>query len=112
MIRLTILYNLASDDDEEEFLKWRLGEYKQTNLEIEGVVRTDFARIDRAWPDGADTPYRFMTTMDWPDAESFERGFFDPQVQADLDEDMKRLRDSVFLISEILDDQSKETEEG
>jgi len=112
MIRLTVLYNLAPGSDEEEFLKWRLGEYRETNLEIEGVVRTDFGRIDEAWPEGTEAPYRFVATLDWPDMESFKKGFYDPQVQADLDEDLNRMSNPVFLISEILIDQSKEIEEG
>jgi hypothetical protein len=112
MIRLTILYNLASGNDEEEFLKWWLGEYRETNLAIGGVVRADFGRIDGAWPEGTKAPYRFMSTLDWPDTESFKKGFYDPQVQADLDEDLKKVIDPVFLISEILDNQRKEIVEG
>lgn len=113
MIRLTILYNLPPGDDEEAFLQWRLGDdYRDTNMAIEGVVHADFGRVNDAWPEGAEAPYRFMTTIDWPDMASFERGFYDPQVQADLDEDLKRLADPVFLITEILDEQRKEAELG
>lgn len=102
MIRLTVIYNLADDQDEAEFLEWRLTEHQESNASIPGVMRTDFARIDGAWPPGSQPAYRFMTTTDWPDRESFERGFYDPQVQADLREDAKRLKDPLFLISEIL----------
>jgi hypothetical protein len=107
MIRLTVLYNLSSDVDEEEFLKWRLSEHQEANLAIPGVVRTDFARVDEAWPEGTQPPYRFMTTADWPDKESFEKGFYDPQVQADLQENLKKLSNPLFLISEVLINQEK-----
>src|SRR5579864_3885810 len=92
MIRLTVLYNLPPETDEDEFLAWRLSEHQETNAGIGGVVRTDFARTVDAWPTGADPKYRFMTTLDWPDWESFLEGFYDPQVQAGLEEDVKRLR--------------------
>ena len=107
MIRLTVLYNLSPDTDEEEFLKWRLTEHQDANLAIEGVVRTDFSRIDEAWPEGTKPPYRFMTTLDWPDMESFKKGFYDPEVQAGLEENLKMLGNPAFLISEILISQKK-----
>ncbi|TET29397.1 MAG: hypothetical protein E3J69_13390 [Anaerolineales bacterium] len=112
MIRLTVLYNLSPDTNEEEFLKWRLGKHQESNLGIEGVLRTDFALIDGAWPEGTDAPYRFITTMDWPDTASFKKGFYDPQVQSDLDKNLKKLSNPVFLISEILIDQKKESSES
>ena len=107
MVRLTVLYNLSPDTDEEGFLKWRLTEHQDANLAIEGVVRTDFSRIDKAWPEGTNPPYRFMTTLDWPDMESFKKGFYDPEVQASLGENLKMLSNPVFLISEILISQKK-----
>ena len=109
MIRLTVLYNLSPGTDEDDFLKWRLSEHQDSNMAIEGVVRTDFGRIDDAWPEGTKSPYRFMTTLDWPDRESFNKGFHDSQVQADLQENLKMMSDPVFLISEILVDQRKES---
>ncbi|MFV1964927.1 MAG: hypothetical protein ACC628_05860 [Pirellulaceae bacterium] len=108
MIRLTVLYNLLPNADEEEFLSWRLSEHQDSNLAIEGVVRADFSRIEEAWPPGAKSPYRFMTTMDWQDRESFGKGFYRSQVQADLHENMKKLSAPVFLIGEVLIDQRKE----
>jgi hypothetical protein len=107
MIRLTVLYNLLPNVDEDEFLSWRLFEHQDSNMAIEGVVRTDFSRIDEAWPQGTKSPYRFMTTMDWPDRESFKKGFFNSQVQADLQENLKKLNESIFLIGEVLIDQRK-----
>ncbi|MFN8455976.1 MAG: hypothetical protein U0401_15140 [Anaerolineae bacterium] len=110
MIRLTVLYNLQPYVDEEEFLHWRLTEHQQANAAIPGVIRTDFGRIDEAWPPGARPPYRFMTTADWPDMESFKAGFYDPEVQAGLQKNLELLSDPVFLISEILTSDSKETD--
>jgi hypothetical protein len=102
MIRLTVMYNLPPGSDEAAFLEWRLGEHQASNASMPGVVRTDFARVDYRWPDQKPPPYRFMTIAEWEDRESFERAFYDPQMQADLQENLKKLADPVFLISEIL----------
>ena len=108
MIRLTVMYNLAPDQDEQVFLEWRLGAHQAANQSMPGVLRTDFARVEDAWPAGTKPPYRFITTLDWPDRESFEAAFFDPDEQAALEENLKKLADPVFLISEILIHESKE----
>ena len=102
MIRLTVLYNLPPGTDEEAFLKWRLTEHQAANASIPGVIRTDFARIDHAWPPGTSPRHRFMTIAEWPDRESFEEGFYHPAIQAGLQEDVKKITDAVFMISEIL----------
>ncbi len=102
MIRLTVLYNLPPDADEEAFLRWRLTDHQAANASISGVLRTDFARIDAAWPEGAKPPYRFMTLVEWPDRERFEKGFNDPALQASMRDNLKLLADPIFLISEIL----------
>ena len=49
-----------------------------------------------------------MTTVDWPDRESFERGFYNPQVQADLEENLKKISDALFLVSESLVEEQKD----
>jgi len=108
MIRLTVLYNLSPDTDEEEFLKWRLTEHQDANLAIPGVMRTDFSRIDLAWPEGTQPPYRFMTTLDWSDMQSFKKGFYDPEAQAGLKQNLKMLSNPIFLISEVLIDRGRE----
>jgi hypothetical protein len=110
MIRLTVLYNLKPFVDEEEFLQWRLMEHQNANASIHGVIRTDFARIDAAWPPETKPPYRFMTTLDWADLENFKQGFYDPEVQAGLKKNMEMLSDPVFLISEILTIETKEAD--
>lgn len=102
MIRLTVLYNLPEDMDEGEFLAWRLGEHQAENASMPGVIRTDFARIDETLPRGAKPRYRFMTIAEWPDRASFEASFYDPEAQAKLEEDSKRITDAIFLVSEIL----------
>ncbi len=108
MIRLIVLYNLHPFVDEEEFLAWRLTEHQQENMAASAVLRSDFARIDAAWPPDAAAPYRFVTTADWPDMESFRRDFLDPQAQERLQENLKMLKDPIFLIGEILACDSKE----
>ena len=102
MIRLTVLYNLPSGRDEEEFLRWRLGPHQASNASMEGVIRTDFGLVNERWPGAEKPPYRFMTTADWPDRESFEAGFYNEQVQVDLKENLKKIADPLFLISEVL----------
>ncbi len=108
MIRLTVLYNLQPHIDEDEFLEWRLTAHQKANMSIPGVIRSDFARIGQGWPDDARPPYRFMTTADWPDMESFQNAFYNPAYQENLQENIKKLADPVFLISEILIHETKE----
>ena len=56
MIRLTVMYNLPEGTDEDEFLKWRLGEHQEENASMPGVIRTDFARIYEGVPRGEAAP--------------------------------------------------------
>ena len=102
MIRLTVLYNLQPDIDEKQFLAWRLTEHQQSNSSTRGVVRTDFSRNNLAWPPDTEPRYRFMTTAEWPNMESFEEAFYDPSFQAELEKNLKMLRDPVFLIGDVL----------
>jgi hypothetical protein len=105
MIRLTVLYNLPPGTDEAEFLRWRTGEHQQENESMPGVITTDFGRIDQHWtPEGMQNgaPYRFMTIADFPDRETFERAFLTPEAQGDLNNDLKRIHNPLFLVSEIL----------
>jgi len=102
MIRLTVLYNLAPGADEDEFLRWRLSDHQAANAATPGILRTDFARIESAWPEGTPSPYRFMTIVEWPDRESFEKAFYDPAMQASMTNNLSKLANPVFMISEIL----------
>lgn len=106
MIRLTVLYNLPEGVDEEEFLRWRLGEHQASNEGMSGVVHTDFGRVDYRWtPENSPVPapYRFMTIADWDDRESFEKSFYDPASLSKLiNHDIKKIADPLFFVSEIL----------
>jgi len=104
VIRLTVLYNLPDDADEEEFLNWRLTKHQQNNQAMPGVVRTDFARISDYWPQGSMPKYSFQTIVEWPDREAFEAGFYQETVQEKLKNDVKRLGDYSFVVSEVLID--------
>jgi hypothetical protein len=108
VIRLTVLYNLPPGQDEKAFLEWRLGEHQSANMSIEGVVASEFHEIlsDAV---GAAPAHRFMTTVDWPDRESFDKGFYDPQVQAELKGNLEKISDPVFLISRCLIRESNES---
>jgi quinol monooxygenase YgiN len=102
MVRLTVLYNLPPGADEEAFLAWRLGEHQQNNASRPGVLRTDFAVVESAWPRGAKPRHRFVTIAEWPDREAFEASFYDPEALARFEENLKLLDDPVFLIGEVL----------
>lgn len=102
MVRLTVLYNLPPGSDEEAFLKWRMTDHQESNASMPGVIRTDFAKVEARFPGDQPLVYRYMTTADWPDRETFERGFYNAQVQEELAENLKKIADPLFLISEIL----------
>jgi hypothetical protein len=102
MVRLTVLYNLPPGADEEAFLAWRLGEHQRNNASRPGVLRTDFAVVESAWPRGAKPRHRFVTIAEWPDRETFEAAFYDPEALARFEENLKLLDDPVFLIGEVL----------
>jgi hypothetical protein len=108
VIRLTVLYNLPPGQDEDAFLEWRLGEHQEANMALEGVVASEFHRVLKQ-ERGGGGGYRFMTTVDWPDRESFERGFYDPGVQAKLEKDLERVSDPVMFVSECLVRERSET---
>jgi hypothetical protein len=102
MIRLTVFYNLPDGTDEEEFLKWRLGEHQENNSSMPDVLRTDFARIYEGVPRDVQPKHRFMTIAEWADKESFEAAFYGDGRQESLEESLKRITDYVFYISEVL----------
>lgn len=102
MIRLTVMYNLPEGTNEDEFLKWRLGEHQEANASMPGVIRTDFAQIYEGLPRDQKPKHRFMTIAEFPDKETFEKSFWSPESMAGLDESLKRITDYVFYISEIL----------
>jgi hypothetical protein len=51
-----------------------------------------------------------MTTADWPDMESFRAAFYEPQALAALEKNLEMLSEPIFLVSEILVNQTVEAE--
>jgi uncharacterized protein (TIGR02118 family) len=97
MIKLTVLYNLPPGADHEEFLKWRTGPHQKQNVQMPGLLKTDFYAIfdSREGP----PPYQYITELYFPDQETFENAFYDEAFQAGLDKSLERVADPVFLIS-------------
>jgi hypothetical protein len=117
MVKLTVVYNLPPGADHEEFLRWRTTTHQRDNMAMEGLVKTDFYVVKSAWQrdpprsrppgpggprDGVSrqAPYRYMTEAYFPDMETFEKTFFDPDYQAALAVSLERIADPLFLISE------------
>jgi len=99
VIKLTVLYNLPPGADHEEFLKWRTTTHQEENMAVPGVIKSDFYAIKSAWGQ-AEPPYRYLTEAYYPDMETFEKSFFDPDYQAKMTEWRKLLADPIYLISE------------
>ncbi len=99
MIKLTVMYNLPEGADHEEFLKWRTSEHQQDNAAMPGIIKTDFYIIKNAWKQDK-APYRYMTEAYYPDKQTFEESFLDPEYQLKMDEWLKIMADPIFLISE------------
>lgn len=99
MVKLTVMYNLPPEADHEEFIKWRTTEHQKENMEIPGVIKSDFYIIKEAWQ-RSDVPYRYMTEVYWPDMETFRESFFDPDYQTKLYESLKKISNPIFLISQ------------
>ncbi len=107
MVKLTVMYNLPPEADHEEFIKWRTTEHQKENMEILGVIKSDFYIVKEAWQQSS-VPYRYMTEVYWPDMGTFKRAFFDTDYQAQLAESLKKISDPVFLISEeVLSESSR-----
>lgn len=99
MVKLTVMYNLPEGADHEEFIKWRIGEHQKENMEIPGVLKSDFYVIEESWRQDR-PPYRYMTEVYWPDMASFRKAFFDPGYQEELAKSLEKISDPLFLISE------------
>jgi hypothetical protein len=97
VVKLTVMYNLPPGADHDEFLKWRTGPHQEDNVQLPGLLKTDFYVIQdsREGPD----PYRYMTEAYFPDMETFENAFYNPNYQARLQENLKRIAGPLFLIS-------------
>jgi uncharacterized protein (TIGR02118 family) len=99
MIKLTVLYNLPPGADHEAFMRWRTTEHQAENMAMPGLIKSDFYVIKDAWQ-RPDLPYRYMTEAYFPDMQTFQQSFFDPEYQAGLAEALKKIADPLFLISE------------
>lgn len=99
MVKLTVIYNLPPGADHEEFLRWRTTEHQQDNMSLPGLIKSDFYAVRSAWR-RSELPYRYMTEAYFPDMETFEKTFFDPDYQARLASSLEKIADPLFLISE------------
>ena len=98
MVKLTVMYNLPDGADHEVFMKWRTGPHQQNNAAVPGVVKTDFY-VAKATQLG-EPAYRYITEAYFKTMADLETSFFSEQAQAKLKDDIKRIKDPVFLISE------------
>jgi hypothetical protein len=102
MIRLTVLYNLAAGSDEEAYVAWRLSAHADYIRQMPGVVGASFGRVLTQWSSHAPLDYAFQSTVEWPDRESFEQAFHNDKAQADLRENLRKIGDYKFIVSEII----------
>jgi hypothetical protein len=98
MVKLTVMYNLPDGADHDEFVAWRTTSHQQANRSAPGVVRTDFYVVRR----GLDGPprYRYLTEAWFHTMEDLEAAFLTGAARAKLDQDLERIADPVFVISE------------
>ncbi len=99
MIKLTVLYNLPKGADHVAFIRWRTTEHQKENMDMEGLIKSDFYIIKRAW-NMEKAPYVYMTEAYFTDVNSFEKSFYDPEYQKKLRGWLKDIADPIFLISE------------
>jgi hypothetical protein len=99
MVKLTVMYNLPPEANHEEFIRWRTTEHQEDNMAMPGVIKSDFYIIKNAWKSES-LPYQYMTEAYYPDMETFENSFFDPDYQIELAKSLKRVANPLFLISE------------
>ncbi len=114
MIKVTVLYNLPPDTDEEAFLAWRMGPHNAQNNADPNVVKSDFYRILGTPAVGADRPasssgpWRFVTEAYYESMEAFEASWNTPEEQERLTTAFTRIADPVVLISEELQRHSRD----
>lgn len=108
MIKLTVLYNLPPGADHEAFIRWRTTEHQKDNMEMPGLIKSDFYIIENSWKSDK-LPYRYMTEAYFTDQETFEKTFYDPEYLEKLEGWIENIADPVFLISrEILSEVKQE----
>lgn len=106
MVKLTVLYNLPEGSDHDEYLRWRTTEHQEENMDIPGVIKSDFYLVKEAWKQD-NPPYTYMTEAYWPDMKTFKEAFFDSGYQEKLKESLKKICKPLFLISEEVLSESK-----
>ena len=98
MVKLTVICNLPDGADHDEFIKWRTGPHQEGNAGMSGVIKTDFD-VAKTTPLG-EPAYRYITEAYFATMDDLNAAFFTPESQAKLKEDIKRIQDPVFLISD------------
>lgn len=114
LIRLTVFYNLLPDD-EDEFLRWRMGDHRDPAAAMPGVLRSDFGQVTESPTPGQGRapnplPFRFMTVAEWDTREEFERSFHDEGLQTQFKRIVGKTSKVLFLVSEILTGTDKRKE--
>ncbi|MCY3945364.1 MAG: hypothetical protein OXF44_03645 [Anaerolineaceae bacterium] len=115
MIRLTVFYNLLPGSDEAAFLRLRQSERRDPAAAMPGVLRTDFGQVTESPLPGQGRapnalPFRFMTVAEWETREEFEASFYEEGLQNELRENVERISDAVFLVTEILTETDNRTD--
>jgi hypothetical protein len=117
LVKLTVLYTLPEGADHEEFLEWRTTEHQEENMDIPGVIKSDFYAVRNIYSHEAGASagsgaasadrlaekplqYRYITEAYWPDMKSFKAAFFDAGYQEKLMESLKKIANPIFLVSE------------
>lgn len=118
MVKLTVMYTLPEGADHEAFLKWRTTEHQKENMEIPGVIKSDFYAVREIYTHNsahaytAQEPkcedrlveeplrYRYITEVYWPDMQCFKSVFFDEGYQERLMDSLKKIANPIFLVSE------------
>jgi uncharacterized protein (TIGR02118 family) len=98
MYKVTVVYNLPPGADHDEFIKWRTGSHQNWNLQMPGLLRYDFYKIEDSF--GKPPPYRYMSELYFADREAFVKAFYDPNYQSGLAVSLQRVADPLFLMSE------------
>jgi len=99
VFKLTVLYNLPEDMDQDEFIAWRTGKHQTENAAMPYVLKTDFYKAQATQL--GEPKYRFITEAYFETLEELNASFFSEEAQAKLQKD-KVSDDMVFLISEQL----------
>ena len=98
MVKLTVLYNLPDGSNHDSYIKWRTGEHQAANASAPNVLKTDFY-VATATPLG-EPKYRYITEAYFATVEDLNASFFSEASQSKLKQDIKRIKDPVFLVSE------------